>query len=191
MRRVNAWVSLAIVVLLLVHAIAGGYQLAGVIPGGNATLTVLAYALVGLVAVHAVLGTILTVRSLRTSRSGTRYSRENAGFVVRRVSGFLILVFLVAHVLLFAGSTSSGSYRLNLFEGPQLALSIGLVASVAVHLVCNVRPLFLSLGLDQRARRRDVAIVLGVVMAFAAAMFVVYYLRWNVDWQWNIHLGGR
>ena len=60
-----------------------------------------------------------------------------------------------------------------------------------MHLVCNVRPLFLSLGLDQRDRRRDVAVVLGVVLAFAAAMFVVYYLRWNVDWQWNIQLGGR
>lgn len=191
MRRANAWVSLAIVALLLVHAIAGGYQLAGVIPGGNATLTGLAYVLVALVAVHVVLGTILTVRSLRTSGSGTRYARENAGFIVRRVSGFLILVFLVAHVLVFSGSTSSGSYRLNLFEGPQLALSIGLVASIAVHLVCNVRPLFLSLGLDQRERRRDVAIVLGAVLAFAAAMFVVYYLRWNVDWQWNIQLGGR
>lgn len=190
MRRVNAWVSLGIIVLFLVHAIAGGFQLAGIIPGGNQVLTVLAWVLVGLVCVHAVLGTILTVQSVRTSRSGEGYPRENAAFIVRRVSGFLILVFLVMHVVIFYGNYSSGSYRLNLFEGPQLAASVGLVASLAVHLLCNMKPLFIHLGLDQRARRRDLVIVLAVVLAFCAAMFVVYYRRWNVGWQWNIRLGG-
>lgn len=190
LRRVNAWVSVVIIVLFLVHGIAGGYQLAGILPGGNQVLTVLAWVLVALVCVHVVIGTVLTVRTLRSSRSGrSGYARENAGFIVRRVSGFCILAFLVAHVVIFYGDYSSGAYRLNLFAGPQLALSLGLVASLAVHLLCNIRPLFIGLGLDRRARRRDLVVILGAILAFVAAMFAVYYYRWNVGWQWNIRLG--
>lgn len=190
LRRVNAWVSLAIIVLFLVHGIAGGYQMAGILAGGNQVLTALAWVLVALIGVHVVIGTILTVRSVRTSKSGRKgYARENAAFIVRRVSGFCILVFLVAHVVLFYGDYSSGSYRLNLFAGPQLVMSIGLVASLAVHLLCNIRPLFVSLGIGHKARRRDVVIILAVILAFCAVMFVLYYYRWNVGWQWNVRLG--
>lgn len=190
MRRVNAWLGVAIIVLFLVHGIAGGYQLAGILPGGNQVLTVLAWVLVALVVAHVVIGTILTVQSVRVSRaSGKVYAKENAAFIVRRVSGFAILVFLVAHVIIFYGDYSSGSYRLSLFEGPQLVLSICLVVSLAVHILSNIRPLFIGLGVNQRSRRADLVIILAVVLVFCAIMFAVYFYRWNVGWQWNINLG--
>lgn len=190
LRRINAWLGAAIIVLFLVHGIAGGYQLAGILPGGNQVLTVLAWVLVALVAAHVAIGTVLTVRSVRASRAaGKLYAKENAAFIVRRVSGFAILVFLVAHVILFYGDYSSGSYRLNLFEGPQLVLSICLVISLAVHILSNVRPLFIGLGADQKSRRNDLIVILAVVLVFCAVMFAVYYYRWNIGWRWNINLG--
>lgn len=188
MRKVNAWVSLAIIVLFLIHGIAGGYQMAGILAGGNTVLTVLAWILAALICVHAVIGAILSVVSIRASRkSGKTYPKENAGFIVRRVSGFAILIFLAAHIIIFYGNHSSG-YRLNLFEGPELVLSIGLIISLAVHLLCNIKPLFISFGIDQKSRRRDLIIILAVVLVFCAVMFVIYYYRWNIGWRWNIHL---
>lgn len=190
MRRVNAWVSLAIIILFLIHAIAGGYQMAGILAGGNTVLTVLAWILVGLVCLHAVIGIMLTVQTVRATRqAGKSYPKENVLFIVRRVSGFAILVFAAAHIIIFYGNSKSGVYRLNLFEGPQLVLSICLVISIAVHLLCNIRPLFIGLGLGDKARRKDVIIVLAVILIFCAVMFFVYYYRWNVGWKWNIHIG--
>lgn len=190
MRRVNAWLGVAIIVLFLVHGIAGGYQLAGILPGGNQVLTVLAWVLVALVVAHVVIGTILTVQSVRASRVGGKvYAKENAAFIVRRVSGFAILIFLVAHVVIFYGDYSSGSYRLSLFEGPQLVLSICLVVSLAVHILSNIKPLFIGLGVNQKSRRTDLVIILAVVLVFCAVMFAVYFYRWNIGWQWNINLG--
>lgn len=190
MRRVNAWLGVAIIVLFLVHGIAGGYQLAGILPGGNQVLTVLAWVLVALVVAHVVIGTILTVQSVRASRVGGKvYAKENAAFIVRRVSGFAILIFLVAHVVIFYGDYSSGSYRLSLFEGPQLVLSICLVVSLAVHILSNIKPLFIGLGVNQKSRRTDLVIILAVVLVFCAVMFSVYFYRWNIGWQWNINLG--
>lgn len=189
MRRINAWTGAAILVLLLIHAIAGSYQMAGIIAGGNQVLTTLSWILVGLICVHVVMGTILTVRSVKASRAaGRMYARENAAFIVRRVSGFCILVFLAAHVVIFMGNSSSGTYRLNLFEGPELVLSICLVVSLAVHVLSNIRPLFIGLGLDERRRRQDLVIILGVVLVVCLLAFVLYYYRWNIGWQWNINL---
>lgn len=189
LRKINAFVALAIIILFLIHAIAGGYQMAGILAGGNQVLTVLAWIMVALVCVHIVIGTILTVQSVRASKkSGKFYGKENAAFIVRRVSGFAILVFLVCHVIIFYGNYSDG-YRLNLFEGPQLVLSICLVISLAVHILSNIRPMFISFGLNQKERRRDVLIILAAILIFCVIMFVVYYYRWNIGWKWNIHLG--
>lgn len=189
MRRINAFVSLAMIVLFLIHAIAGGYQMAGILPGGNSVLTFLAWVLVGLICVHIVIGIILTIDTIRTSKKAGRfYGKENAGFVVRRVSGFAILIFMAAHIMIFYGNHSNG-YRLNLFAGPQLVLSIGLIISIAVHLLCNIRPLFIALGLDQKKRRLDLIIILAGILVFCGIMFAVYYYRWNIGWQWNIRLG--
>lgn len=189
MRKVNAWISLSIIVLFLIHAIAGGYQMAGILAGGNQVLTVLAWILVALIGIHIVIGTILTAESIRTSRkSGKFYPKENAAFLLRRISGFAILVFMVAHIVIFYGNHTDG-YRLNLFEGTQLILSIGLVVSLAVHLLCNIRPMFISFGINQKKRRTDLIIILAVVLIFCAVMFAVYYYRWNIGWKWNIRLG--
>lgn len=190
LRKINAFLGLAMIILFLIHAIAGGYQLAGILPGGNQVLTVLAWILVVIVAAHIVIGIILTVDSLRKhKKTGTVYAKENAEFIIRRVSGFAILVFMVCHIVIFYGNYTNG-YRLNLFEGPQLILSICLVISLAVHLFTNIRSMFISFGISQKRRRFDVRVILIVILVFCAVMFVVYFYRWNIGWQWHINLGG-
>lgn len=190
LRKMNAFTGLAIIILFLIHAIAGGYQMAGILAGGNRALTVLAWIMVGLLIAHVVIGTVLLIGTVRSSKkSGKFYWKENAAFIVRRVSGFAVIVFLVLHVIIFYGNHSDG-YRLNLFEGPQLAVSICLVISLAVHVLTNIRPMFISFGMSKEKRRRDVVIVLAAILVFCTAMFIVYYYRWNIGWKWNIHLGG-
>lgn len=189
LRKINAFVGLALILLFLIHAIAGGYQMAGILAGGNQVLTVLAWIMVILAAVHILIGVILTVQTVRASKkSGKFYGKENAAFVVRRVSGFAMLIFLIAHIVIFYGNHSSG-YRLNLFEGPQLVLSILLVVSLGVHILSNIRPLFISFGIDKAKRRTDVLIILVAILAFCVIMFVLYYYRWNIGWKWNIRIG--
>ena len=78
MRRWNARISAAILVLLVLHVIAGSFQLWGLLPGGKLWLTVLAWTMTALIGVHAVIGCILTAQTLRAvKRSGVQYFREN------------------------------------------------------------------------------------------------------------------
>ena len=73
------------------------------------------------------------------------------------------------------------AFRLPWFTGAKLAGQLLMVASLAVHLLTNIRPLTIALGL--RGGRKwlgDALFVLSVVLLFAAAAFVIYYLRWNL-----------
>ncbi|MBP3206062.1 MAG: pilus assembly protein PilX [Lachnospiraceae bacterium] len=184
MRKANAVISMAVVVLLLIHAVVGGFQLMGVLHGGNRILTVLAWVMTGLIVLHIVIGIKLTVDTLYAIRkAGISYGRENRIFWARRISGFAIMLFAFCHVSIFLG-ISGDVFRLTVFEGVQLATQILLVASIAVHVLTNIKPLLISFGIKGfRIYVKDVLFVLAIVMLFCGTAMVIYYLRWNVLWR--------
>ncbi len=181
MRKLNAILSMGVLVLFIVHAVAGGFQLAGVFRGGSQLMKILAWIMTGLIALHTLIGIKLTADTLITARrSGASYFKENKLFWLRRISGFAIMVFIAFHILIFMGS-SDGAFRLKLFESAQLISQLLLVASIAVHVLSNIRPLMISLGIKGfREAFIDLLLILSIILAFTGAAFVIYYLRWNV-----------
>ena len=181
MRKWNAVLSMGILVLFLIHAIAGAFQLSGVIPGGSTIMQKLACAMVCLIFIHFAVGIKLTVDTLTAiKKSGTSYFKENKIFWVRRISGFAVMLFVIFHIIIFLG-TNKGAYRLNLFEGMQLASQLFLVLSVAVHVVTNIKPLMISLGAKSyKVFLTDIILILSVLLMFTGIAFIIYYLRWNV-----------
>lgn len=184
MRKWNTLLSVCIMVLLVIHGIAGGFQLMGVIPGGNLILEKLSYLMLALIALHGLFGIILTVDSLRIlKKAGKSYFRENSLFWARRISGFAVLLLTVFHLMLFL-NLGDGAYRLRLFENPQLFSQLLLVAAIAVHVLTNIRPLTVALGAGGiRTYIRDILLILAVILLFGGAAFVIYYFRWNVLWR--------
>ena len=185
MRRENAMLGLGILILFLLHGIAGAFQLFGVFPGGKAWFSRVSWALLALLAVHALISLKLTWDSIQIGRrTGVWYFRENMLFWIRRISGLAILLFAVCHLLIFLGDSSGASYRLQLFAEPQLLTQILLVITIAVHLLTNFRPLLISFGIfGFRIYVKDLLLILAVVLFFLAAAFVFYYMRWNLIWR--------
>ena len=182
MRKLNAILGMAILALFLLHIIVGSLQLAGLIHGGNAVMSAGAWLLVAAVAVHTVIGIKLTADTLiALKKSGASYFRENELFWVRRISGFALMFFIAAHMIQFMGSGSGGGFRLNLFDVPQLVMSVLLVLSLLLHVVTNIRPLMLALGArGAKEFIADAAVVLSFLLLVSGAAFVVYFLRWQV-----------
>lgn len=182
MRKINALITPLIMVLFLVHMIWGGLELAGMTKGGSSLFMALSHLMLALIAVHAVISISLTVDTIRISRrSGISYGKRNRLFWIRRISGFALMLFVAAHVLLFIGTTESGAYRLNLFAAGQLASQILMVLSLLVHFACNITPLRIALGIEDRKKfRTDVLLVLSVLLLLAGAAFVIYYIRWSI-----------
>ena len=179
MRRINAILTVFILALFLLHAIAGGFELLGL---GQTALKAAGWTCMGLILVHACIGLKLTADSLRVwKRTGVGYFRENRMFWLRRISGFSVLVFLVLHLLAFHGTGSGGSYRLPWFTAGKLVCQILLVLSIGIHGISNLRPSMLSLGAaGWRRWAVDILIVLALLLLFMGMAFVIYYLRWNV-----------
>jgi len=184
LRRINAILGAGIIILLLIHVVTGIFQLSGIMAGGSAVKTVLSFLLLAAVGAHAVIGIKLTFDTVKACRkSGKPYFKNNERFWLARISGFAILILVVFHIMIFKGKTGE-AFRLNGFFGIQLAAHIMLVLSLIIHLVSNIKPLFIAFGIADRKYIKDILIVLSLVMLAAAAAFVVYYLRWNTLWMY-------
>ena len=93
-------------------------------------------------AAHTVLGRLLTAQIFRASRYGGKpYGKQNALFWARRASGLAILLMLFFHIGVF-GKVQNGVYILFPFTTVRLLTQLLLVASVFVHLLLNLRPLW-------------------------------------------------
>ena len=177
MRKWNAVLTAAILVLFLVHAILGGFQLMGV---GSTAVKAAARACLALIAAHIALSAKLTADTLRVwKRTGVSYLRENALFWARRLSGLAVMVLLAFHLTAF-GDRGGALYRLAWFDTAKLVAQLLLAASLTLHILANVRPLLIAFGVrGLRERVGDILVVLSAVMLFLAAAFIVYYIRWN------------
>jgi len=178
MRKWNAILTAAILVLFLLHGVFGAFQLFGLAP---TTLKAVAWTALALVAAHTVIGVKLTADSLCVWRqTGVGYFRQNKLFWARRISGFAVMVLLAFHMTAF-GYSNGGAYRLRWFTDFRLATQLLLIVTLALHVLMNVRPMLISFGVrGLKQYVGDILFVLSVLLLFMAAAFVVYYLRWNV-----------
>lgn len=177
MRRLNAILSAVILAMFVIHGFLGALNMLDV---AVVITKVMARIMVVLVAVHAVLGGILTVKAIRTRRvTKAPYWKENALFWARRISGVAIVILLVFHVTTFL-SASGSVFSLSFFDGFRLTANILLVLSIAVHVITNVKPMLISFGIRRlRPRVGDILFVLSILLILFVIGFIVYYIRWN------------
>ncbi len=182
MRKINSIVTIAIMVLFVIHLVWGAMELFGMIKGGSAVFSMLSRLLATLIVIHIVIGVKTTADSLKAMRlSGVSYFKENRLFWIRRVSGLALMLFMIVHIIIFMGRHIDGTYVLVHFDALKLISQILLVVSLLVHLATNIRPLRIALGLsDGKNVRTDVMVVLAVLLAIAGTAFVIYYIRWMV-----------
>ncbi len=182
MRKVNSILAILTMMFFLAHMIWGGLEITGLTKGGNPILRMLTHMMILFISLHMILSVILTAQTVRAWRkSGVAYFKQNRLFWIRRISGFALMFFIVSHVLIFRGNVSSAGYRLNYFGGLQLAAQILMVVCLLVHLCCNITPLRISLGIeDKKNIRTDVLLVLSILLLLAGIAFVIYYIRWSM-----------
>ena len=111
-------------------------------------------------------------------RLSSSYFRENKLFWTRRITGFVLIIPLLMHLLIFSG-TGDEAYRLVFFHSGRLISQILLIAALALHILTNIRPALIGLGIKAgRLLSADICFVLSVVLLLCCCAFCVYYLRW-------------
>lgn len=180
MRRANAIITAALLMLFLLHGIWGGMVLFGMVKGGSGIFSFISWAMISLAACHVVISAKMTVDTLRAQKkAGVSYPGANRLFWVRRISGTAVFAFMILHVLIFNGRTVNGVYLLSFFGPVELATQILLVLSLLLHLLTNITPLRIAFGLSDRGGlKTDILLILAVILLFTGAGFVVYFIRW-------------
>ena len=177
MRRLNSFLTIGILVTLIIHSVMGALRLAG---SDADPQKMVARISVVLICAHIVVTLILTAQTLHARRmSGAGYVKDNLLFWVRRISGLAILPPLAAHLLIFMTPPQGDAFRLQVFTTGRLISQILMVITIAVHVLTNIRPLMISLGV--RGHKHiliDILLIISVLLLFFAAAFLIYYLRW-------------
>ena len=178
MRKLNTILSVLLLFICLLHGLMGSFMLLGISSGAGKFL---AWIGVGILAAHTVLGLLLTAQTFRASRSGGKlYGKQNALFWARRHQGrSLLFAHALFHIGVF-GRVQDGVYILFPFTTVRLLTQLLLVASVFVHLLLNLRPLLVSLGIVRdKEQRGDLYLILSILVLFAAGSIILYYIGWN------------
>ena len=177
LRRVNTILALLLIAIFMLHGVLGSFTLLEISPGAGKTL---AWVGVGLMAVHALIGIVLTIQTLRASKMrGERYLKQNALFWTRRFSGLAIALLAFFHVGAF-GAVKAGRYILLPFTTAKLIAQLALVAALFVHIFVNIRPMLVSLGaLKYRQRRWDLFLILSILLLLISGALILYYIGWQ------------
>lgn len=174
MRKIYAYLTAALVFFLLLHGICGSYVLIGV---GTTGAPIFAHICEVLLLAHVLLGLFFTCRTLfgMKKNGGPFYLRQNYLFWLRRLSGVAILVFLWGHFTLF-GEMQNGEFIIYEFTTAKFLWHLGLLVAAAVHLLTNIRPLYVALGFSGVAKRTaDTHFVCAVLFILMTLMAVRYY----------------
>lgn len=177
MRKINTKLSLALLIIFVLHGLMGSFMLLGI---GSSAGKILAWIGVAVLVAHTAIGIILTIQSFRVSKNtGSSYLKQNAIFWARRVSGLAILLMLFFHIGLFGGVTD-GVFIFFPFTTVKLVTQLLLIASLFTHLLINIRPLLISFGIiSSKERRCDIYLVLSVILLFCAGAVIIYYIGWH------------
>ncbi|MCR4611718.1 MAG: hypothetical protein K5644_07450 [Lachnospiraceae bacterium] len=175
MKKINAIVSIVILILFTFHMTESGLALVGIYLVPIQIVNVLAWIMVGLVALHAIMGLISVIDSVKRSKD-VSYGRENRLFWIRRDSGFVLLALIVCHVVIFMTGGMNVTQQMPL----QMILSVLMVITLMIHILTNIKPLWIALGFYSEVGKivmSAVMIIILAVLVFAMVAFSVYFLH--------------
>lgn len=179
LKKINMITALLLIVFIIMHGILGSFTLLGI--GSHAGM-LFAWGGLGLLAVHTVIGVILTVQTIRAEAGsgGKLYLKQNAAFWIKRLTGIAILCSLYFHFGMFSVEVNE-EYVLIPFTTAKFIDMLVLVGSVFLHIFVNIRSLFVSMGIfTPKERRIDIMVFLSVILVFISVSLILYYISWCI-----------
>ncbi len=172
MRKCNTIITILMLVLFLLHVILGSLAMLRAI-NVAVYMYIIATLMALLILIHSIIGIILTIKTIvAIKKAGKHYFKENMLFWIRRISGFAVFIFMFNHMINFVIA-----FNHETFSIPILLIQILMVVSLIIHLVCNIKPLTIAMGLtDKESINTGIVFVLSVILLISAVAFLVFFL---------------
>ena len=171
LRKTNAVFSLISTALLFSHAISLGVWMLsqGSMPKASSTIAIL---LTIFFIIHAIISIILMATSHKSNRGnkGKNYPKLNVATIVQRISGALMIIFTVIHILGVSGILHSPR-AVFLIDTPLFFLL------VLAHIAVSTSKAFITLGIGNARFVKRADIVIKVICAITLIVDVIgFYL---------------
>ena len=178
MRKWNNILARVIIVLFVIHALAGSLLLLGII---TITIKPLAHFLLAAVILHGLFGIISTFQSIKSGKkSGKFYLKENASFWTKRISGIAIIILIGFHMTAFTVH-EDGKFFLSEFSAAKLTLQLLLILAVFIHLAVSIKSMLIAKGtIRYKERTIDWMLVLSLFIMFFTFAMIAYFIQWQM-----------
>lgn len=178
MKRLNHILTGIIIILFLLHGIAGSLMLTGL---SNSPIKWLSTLLLITVLCHAAISVLLTIQSVRSGiLSGKWYLGANGIFWTKRISGIVILLLIIVHTSTYT-STIDGVFSLNEFTTIRMISQIIFAAVIFLHIFISVKGFLINHGAGNfKQKTVYICIILAIFLLIFTAAIIIYYIRWNV-----------
>ena len=169
MRKFNTIIVLLTMLLFIDHITFGSLHYLGT---KFSVAKPFAMAMFILVFIHAVVSIIITIKAEVVGfKTKARYNSENRQFWLRRVSGVAILLLAMTHIFLMHKDERGIPRLAKMPKIFNLALPL-LILSVCIHVMQNVKPLFISMGVKNIDKKEK---IIKLIMILFTILVIVSY----------------
>ncbi len=177
MRKFNAVLSVLIIVIFLFHAVMGCCLLTGMMEYSPMLNAAPAGILALLAGIHIIIGIKLTADTVIAQKhSGASYFRENRLFWIRRISGFAVMLLLIAHCAGLSTRRVDGRVVPVPFGVPELLLDLLFAAALLLHISTNIKPLAQAFGFKAgKGAAAGIALAASVFLILCGIAFIIYF----------------
>ena len=173
MRKLNTIIVLIIMILIIDHIIFGSMHFLGT---GASVIKPLAMIMFLLVLIHAVISMIITIRAEKVGfKTKARYNKENRQFWLRRASGMAIVILAFIHAYSMVKNEKGIPNITRMPKALRFSTPL-LILSVGIHLLGNIRPLLISLGIRKLDRYEKIIKVLVILITLFAMVANIIYI---------------
>ncbi|WP_080461149.1 pilus assembly protein PilX [Methanobrevibacter arboriphilus] len=175
-RKINAIISVLLILIILIHGIAGSTVLLGI---SYFSFKWLAWIGIFLLIIHIFIGIKFTINSIAISNSHIKnYFRKNILFWIRRITGFGLIVLIFFHLGIY-GQVIDGTYVVFKFTTINMISQMLLIIFLFIHICSNINPLLISLGISNGfERKRKIFLILSSITLFLIMSILLYYISW-------------
>lgn len=179
MRNVNKYITPIMILFFLLHAFFGTLEYIGLYNKFVHKATILfATLFIILILVHAIFGIIFAIKGYKNiNKTKTYYLKANKYFYIKTISGILMIIFIIFHIILFTLININFELAKPL-NVPSLIINLLLYISIFIHLIVSIKPMMISLGIDNK--------IFKIILQSFFTLFFIYLIASNIIYFFEV-----
>jgi len=175
MRNFNKYITPLMIILFLLHSFFASLEYLGLYNNFiHMSTSIFAIIFSIFVILHAIVGIIFAIKGFKNvNRTKTYYIKANKYYYIKIISGILMIIFIIFHMVLFIQINKN--YQLaKTLNIPLLIINIFLYLSMLIHLLVSIKPFMITWGIDNKYLKIGIEIFLILLFIYLLIANIIF-----------------